>query len=159
MSSSTPSARRWLFRQLVVIVLIVISLTTVASAGTSWEQLSKSEQAVLAPHQPTWSRLSEPKRKVLLRWARLTPSERQSIRERRRQWLAIPAARQRKIIIKLQRYKRMPVEERIRAKRWWRWVQQLPEQERRRLHQQWPRMSDAQRNRYIQQLEKKYGQY
>lgn len=127
--------------------------------GTAWDALSADQQGVLQSYQEQWAALPENTQQVLLRWAALPESERVRIKSRHKQWNALSAQRQAKILRKLERYKRMPLEKRLKIKAWRDWVKTLPEHEQQSLHEKWPDMGSGERKEYIQQLEDKYGKH
>ena len=76
-----------------VFLLLVMSLPGIGWAqesGSSWDQLSPSEQKVLKPFAGKWDQLPPDKRSRLKkganRWGQLTPQQRQNMKQRMKTW-------------------------------------------------------------------------
>ena len=136
---------------------LVLGCGLVQAQGIDWTQLDAREQQVLQEYRDTWGTLPDATRLLLRSWAGLSEQQQRQIRQRHQEWLALPAASRAAIIRKLERYKHLPLQQRLRIMAWHSWVKKLPGEEQQQLRQRWPGMSDAQRRTYIQALQKKYG--
>lgn len=139
------------------IMLIAVSSGQAVAGSVKWSQLSGNERAVLAAFAGNWDAFPTSKQQTLRRWAAKSARERERIRSRYAAWKRLSPARQHKIEQQLQRYKRMPPDKRARLKAWRAWVKTLPVAEQRKLSQAWPRLSEAERKAYMQNLRRRYG--
>lgn len=129
-----------------------------AMAGSvKWEDLNGNERSVLKAFQKEWESFPDKKQKALRRWASIPATERARIRERFGEWKQLSPPQQKKVARQLARFKAMPPAQKARIKSWHEWVKKLPEDERKKLKQKWPGMTEAERKAYMRDLQKKYG--
>ncbi|MCB1639999.1 MAG: DUF3106 domain-containing protein, partial [Thiothrix sp.] len=129
-------SRKLVCRFLALGLLLGCGLVRAESVG--WEQLSAKEQQVLQEYRGSWQTLPDATRLLLRSWAGLSAQQQRQIRQRHQEWLALPPASRTAIIRKLERYKHLPLQQRLRIVAWHAWVKKLPGKEQQQLRQRWP---------------------
>lgn len=144
---------------LLLIFLLVFQFmpTQAVAGGVSWEQLSAKEKSVLSHLKQHWNTYPAFKQKKIQRWARQPSSTRKLMKKRFGQWSKLSSSRKAKIKLQLKRYKGMSPAKRSKLKAWFRWVSKLPRHEQNMLKRKLPGMNQRQKQKYIRDLERKYG--
>jgi hypothetical protein len=141
---------------LAALILLLPSRPAIADA-VKWETLDSNEKSVLKDYQNEWATLSDKTQSSLQRWAAKPAAERTRIKQRFGEWQQLSESQQQKVSKQLVRYRAMSSEQKARIKQWHEWVKKLPEAERNKLREEWPKMDDTKRRAYMKALRKQYG--
>lgn len=105
---------------LCLILGLGLVMPSTSQAATAWQDLSVSEQQILAKHRKHWAELPESRRQGLRQRAArieaMSPEQRQRLEKRREEYKRLPADERRAL---KQKWENMPPEERRAAKERW----------------------------------------
>ena len=126
------------------------------ATGIPWDQLSPTEQRILAPLQESWDQLPADRQyrmqKGAKRWADMTPQQRQHAQQRLQRWKRLDPQQKERIRKRFDRFKQLPREKRqaLRQKR--KWFKSLPAERRHELRKQWRNLTPTERHRIQREL-------
>ena len=144
---------------LLAALILLLPSSLVRADTAKWETLNSNEKSVLKDFQNAWASLPDKTQSSLRRWAAKPATERARIKQRFSEWQQLSASQQKKVTKQLARYRAMSSEQKARIKQWHEWVKKLPEAERNKLREEWPKMDDAERRAYMKALQKQYGSH
>jgi hypothetical protein len=124
-----------------MLVIITLSYARADNNALAWNQLSKTQQAVLKNFQQGWEDIPYERRQRLVtgatRWNEMTPEQRARAKDRLQQWKNSSDEDKEKMRQRMKEFRQLPLELKQALRKKYQWFTELPEAEQQQLRNRW----------------------
>jgi len=137
-----PSNPRLVAAIIVALLLFAIPAARAEDRGPDWNQLTPSQQQILAPLKDDWANIEGPRRykwiDIAKRYPSMTAEQQARLQRRMKQWASLSPEERAQVRERYKRLREMPPDQREAIRQKWREYDSLTEEEKDTLRQAFP---------------------